>query len=171
MESLNALYVIAAVVAVVSAGLAVSRRHPVHALLYLALSALAVGLVLCLLGAPLAGAFEVVVFAGAILVLFVMVVMMQNLGRETVEQETAWLPPGAWRLPLLLAAVLLGEFAWLLFFPGDEAGLGWAISPWMVNDMLFGPYLLGVELASMLLLTGILAAMALTRPPAAEDPR
>ncbi len=164
---MNALYVTAAVVAVLSAGMAISRRHAVHALLYLTLTALALGLVAYMIGAPLAGAVEILVFAGAILVLFVMVVMTQNLGRESVEQEAAWMPPGAWRGPLLLTLVLLGEFVWLLFFSTDETTIGVTVSPWQVNELLFGPYLIGVELASMLLLAGILAAMALTRkaPP------
>ena len=166
---MNALYVTAAVVAVISAGLAVSRRHPVHALLYLTLTALALGMVAYMIGAPLAGAVEILVFAGAILVLFVMVVLTHRLGRETVEQETSWLPPGIWRGPLLLTAVLLGEFVWFLFFAGEETTIGSTVSPWQVSEMLFGPYLAGVELASMMLLAGILAAMALTRPgPSAE---
>ncbi|WP_455565496.1 NADH-quinone oxidoreductase subunit J [Modicisalibacter luteus] len=68
--------------------------NPVHALLYLIVSLIAVAMVFFSLGAPFAGALEIIVYAGAIMVLFVFVVMMLNLGEAAVEQEKAWLSPG-----------------------------------------------------------------------------
>ncbi|MCQ4051976.1 hypothetical protein FK514_28760, partial [Klebsiella pneumoniae] len=59
------------------------------------------------LGAYFAGALEIIVYAGAIMVLFVFVVMMLNLGGTEIEQERKWLQPGIWIGPAILSAVLL----------------------------------------------------------------
>ena len=61
----------------------------VHALLYLIISLLAVAMMFFCLGAPFAGVLEIIVYAGAIMVLFVFVVMMLNLGEETSAAGTA----------------------------------------------------------------------------------
>ena len=65
--------------------------QPVHALLYLITSLLALSAVFFALGAYFAGALEIIVYAGAIMVLFVFVVMMLNLGRAVVDRERKWL--------------------------------------------------------------------------------
>ena len=96
-------------VAVASTLGVITSKNPVHALLYLIISLLAVSMVFFSLGAPFAGALEIIVYAGAIMVLFVFVVMMLNLGPASVEQERTWLTPGIWIGPALLSAVLLGQ--------------------------------------------------------------
>ena len=65
------------------------QQNAVHALLYLIVSLLAVAVVFLALGAPFVAALEVIIYAGAIMVLFVFVMMMLNLGPRTVEQERA----------------------------------------------------------------------------------
>ena len=77
---MNVLFYISAVVAILATLMAISRAHPVHALLYLIVSLLAVALVFFTLGAPFVAALEVITYAGAIMVLFLFVVMMLNLG-------------------------------------------------------------------------------------------
>jgi len=67
-------------VAVLATFRVITNTNPVHALLYLIISLLAVSMVFFALGAPFAGALEIIVYAGAIMVLFVFVVMMLNLG-------------------------------------------------------------------------------------------
>jgi NADH-quinone oxidoreductase subunit J len=130
----------------------------VHALLYLIVSLLAVAVVFYVLGAPFVAALEVIVYAGAIMVLFLFVVMMLNLGKHSVEIERQWLTPGIWIGPVLLASVLLIEVIYLLM-RGAPAALGTgAVEPKAVGIALFGPYLIGVELASMLLLAGLIGA-------------
>ncbi|HNC68856.1 MAG TPA: NADH-quinone oxidoreductase subunit J, partial [Pseudomonadales bacterium] len=86
----EAFYICALVALLATLGV-VTNARPVHALLYLVVSLLAVAGVFFALGAPFAGALEVIVYAGAIMVLFVFVVMMLNLGSETIAQERAWL--------------------------------------------------------------------------------
>jgi NADH-quinone oxidoreductase subunit J len=96
---MSCVFYISAVVAVAATLLVVTRTHTVHALLYLVVSLLAAAMVFFTLGAPLAAALEVIVYAGAILVLFVFIIMMLNLGRHAVERERAWLAPSAWAGP------------------------------------------------------------------------
>ena len=150
-------FYIASGVAVLSTILMLTRLNIVHALLYLIVSLLGVAVVFYVLGAPFVAALEVIVYAGAIMVLFVFVVMMLNLGKHSAEIERQWLTPGIWRGPVLLASVLFIEVAYLLRGVTVATGTG-AVDPKAVGTALFGPYLIGVELASMLLLAGLVGA-------------
>src|SRR5271157_3694761 len=87
------IFYIAGAVAVISTILMLTRLNLVHALLYLIVSLLAVAVDFFVLGAPFAAALEAIVYAGAIMVLFLFVVMMLNVGRDT-ETERQWLTPG-----------------------------------------------------------------------------
>jgi NADH-quinone oxidoreductase subunit J len=150
-------FYIAGAVAVISTVLMLTRLQIVHALLYLIVSLLGVAVVFYLLGAPFVAALEIIVYAGAIMVLFVFVVMMLNLGVLAAELEKRWLSPGIWVGPVLLAGVLIIEVLYLV--RGDSASLGAAaVEPKQVGIALFGPYMIGVELASMLLLAGVVGA-------------
>jgi NADH-quinone oxidoreductase subunit J len=156
------LFYIAAAVALVSTVLVVTRSNAAHALIYLIVSLLAVAVIFFLLGAPFAAALEVVIYAGAIMVLFVFVVMMLNLGQRGVPAERAWLTPRHWVGPGLLSLVLLLELTYVLF-SGTAYTSGVAIGPREVGIALFGPYLLAVELASVLLLAALVGAYHLGR--------
>ena len=103
---MNVFFYIAASVATVSTIMAISGRNAIHSLLYLILSLLAVSVVFYLLNAPFIAALEVIIYAGAIMVLFIFVTMMLNIGIER-ETEKKWLKPRMWILPSLLAAILL----------------------------------------------------------------
>jgi NADH-quinone oxidoreductase subunit J len=150
-------FYIAGSVAVMSTLLMLTRLNVVHALLYLIVSLLAVAVVFYVIGAPFVAALEVIIYAGAIMVLFVFVVMMLNLGKHAVEMEKHWLTPGIWRGPVLLAGILTVEVAYLV--RGGVAAVGSAVvEPKQVGIALFGPYVIGVELASMLLLAGLVGA-------------
>src|SRR5271168_1466280 len=141
-------FYIAGGVAVVSTALMLTRLNVVHALLYLIVSLLGVAVVFYVLGAPFVAALEVIVYAGAIMVLFVFVVMMLNLGQAAVEQERRWLRPRVWAGPALLCAVLMVELWRVLWPAGASRPLADAtIDATRVGVALFGPYLLAVELA------------------------
>jgi NADH-quinone oxidoreductase subunit J len=162
----------AGAVALGASVLAISRRSPVHGLLWLILSLLAVAVLFFMLGAPFAAALEVVLYAGAIMVLFLFVVMMLNLGRETDEAEAAWLPVGAWMLPGVLALGLGACVIAVTWSGGVQNTSGEMIGPQAVGAALYGPYVIGVELASMLLLAGLVAAYHLghrTKRPKGEE--
>lgn len=155
-------FFIAAAVAVVATLRAITHFHVVHALLYLIVSFMAVAVVLYLLGAPFIAALEVIVYAGAIMVLFVFVVMMLNQGAREVEQERRWVPRGMWVGPGLLSALLLAEVIYLLW-NGGPSGNHAEVGPREVGLALYGPYFLAVELGSLLLLPGIIGAYHLGR--------
>ncbi len=161
---MNLLFYISALVAVFSTFMVVTRTNAVHALLYLIVSLLAVALIFFSLGAPFVAALEVIIYAGAIMVLFVFVIMMLNLGKQAARLESQWLSPGIWTGPSVLAAILAVELLYML--TADRARLSAAglVGPEQVGIALFGPYVLGAELASMLLLAGLIGAYHLGRP-------
>lgn len=159
---MNVVFYVAAVVAILATVRVITSLNPVHALLYLIVSLLSVAVVFYTLGAPFIAALEVIIYAGAIMVLFVFVVMMLNLGAKTVETERTWLRPGMWTGPCVLSAVLIAEVAYLLFKVGPAAQGGPMVEPKPVALALFGPYLIGVELASMLLLGALVGAYHLS---------
>lgn len=160
---MSAAFYLPAAIAVLSTALAISRTNAVHALLYLIVSLLSVALIFFIIGAPFVAALEVIIYAGAIMVLFVFVVMLLNLGEQAVEQERRWLSPGMWVLPSLLALVLLAELIYLLAGGNFQAAEIRDVGPKDVGIALFGPYVLAVELASMLLLAGLVGAYHLGR--------
>lgn len=155
---MEVVFYIAAVVAILATVLTITRLNPVHALLYLVVSLLAVAVVFYILGAPFIAALEVIIYAGAIMVLFIFVVMMLNLGKKTISAERKWLTPGIWVGPAILAAVLVAEIVFLLLrSPGAQLA-GKTVSPRQVAISLYQPYLIGVELASFLLMAGLVGA-------------
>ncbi|HEY7393141.1 MAG TPA: NADH-quinone oxidoreductase subunit J [Bryobacteraceae bacterium] len=152
------LFYIAGAVAVAATALMLVQLNAVHALLYLIVSLLALAVVFYTLGAPFAAVLEVIVYAGAIMVLFIFIIMLLNLGRDAVRTEKQWLPRGAWIGPLILAFVLAGEFVYLIDRGAGASRVPTEIGPVAVGVSLFSTYLLGVELASMLLLGALVAA-------------
>jgi NADH-quinone oxidoreductase subunit J len=157
------LFYITSAVAVFATVMMITRFNAVHSLLYLILSLLAVGVLFFLLGAHFAAVLEVIIYAGAIMVLFVFVIMMLNQGQKTLEQERIWLQPGIWVTPLLLASILFVEMVVIVSY-GDRPETGNVVDAKQVGIALYGPYLLAVELASMLLLAGLVGAYHLGRP-------
>ena len=162
-------FYISAVIAAVSTVLVVTRTHAVHALLYLIVSLLAVAVVFYTLGAHFAASLEAITYAGAIMVLFVFVVMMLNLGEEVRSREKRWLRPSTWFGPSALALVLLGEVLYVLDNSPVTAPIGHEIPSGSTGKLLFGPYMLAVELGGLLLLAALVAAYHLGRREARED--
>jgi NADH-quinone oxidoreductase subunit J len=158
---MNVTFYVAAVVAVLSTGFVISRANGVHALLYLIVSLLAVALVFYTLGAAFAAALEVIIYAGAIMVLFVFVVMMINLGEAAAAREVLWMAPGIWTGPAILSGILALQLGYVLAVQVAGGTNLVPVSPRETGIALFGPYLLCVELASMLLLAALVAAYRL----------
>jgi len=92
----------------------------------------------------------------------VFVIMILNLGRSGERQEHEWLNPAMWLVPAILCLVLFLEMAWLLSGGTHELS-GTVVTPKEVGIRLFGPYVLAVEIASMLLLSGLVGAYHLGR--------
>ena len=107
-------FYIAGAVAIISTVLTITRLNAVHALLYLMVSLLAVAVAFYTMGAPLVAALEVIIYAGAIMVLFVFVVMMLNLGKRAVESERRLMQGKIWVGPSVLSALLIVEVVYLI---------------------------------------------------------
>lgn len=154
---MNIIFFIAAAIAVISSIMAISNRNAIHALLYLIISLLSISVVFYILGAPLIAALEVIVYAGAIMVLFIFVVMMLNIGLQE-ETEKQWLTPKMWILPSVLAAILFVILIYSLNILKSEKTSPEIIGPKEVGIKLFTTYLIAVEIAAILLLAGIVGA-------------
>jgi len=154
-------FYLAGAIAIASTSLAITRLNAVHALLYLVVSFLSVALILLLLGAPFAAAFEVIIYAGAIMVLFAFVVMMLGPAQKAASEERRWLALRAWLGPALLAAVLVAELIYVVHAAPGQATQVIGITPHQIAVFLLGPYILGVELVSLVLLLGLVGAFHL----------
>ncbi|WP_295800447.1 NADH-quinone oxidoreductase subunit J [uncultured Microbulbifer sp.] len=167
----NSAFYLTATIAIAATTLVICSRNAVHALLWLIVSLLATAVIFFQLGAPLAAALEVIVYAGAILVLMVFVIMLLNQGQAAVTRESEWLRGQNWLGPTLLTAILLLQMLYLLWSgTGNEDLAGAAVarsdtSPKAVGLAMFSEYLLAVELASLLLLAGLVGACHLARHP------
>jgi NADH-quinone oxidoreductase subunit J len=156
-------FYISGAVAVISTLLAITRLNVVHSLLYMVTSLLAGSVLFFVIGAPYVAALQAIVYAGAIMVLFVFVIMMLNQGPQASQTEKLWLSPGAWVGPAILVVVLLFQMGGVLrndvsWLPGNRV-----IEATDVSLALFGPYILVIELASMLLMAGLISAYHLGR--------
>jgi NADH-quinone oxidoreductase subunit J len=154
-----------AAVAIWSAACMLLSRNAVYSALFLVLNFLTVAVFFLLLRAAFIALMQVTVYAGAIMVLFLFVIML--LGAERVE-TTPSLP---WQAPVAvaLAVVLFGLMA-LALLQGGTAGaaapLGEAFgSPEAVGQILFSRYILPFEITSVLLLVAMVGAIVLTRRP------
>jgi len=158
----NTIFYIAATIAILSTLLAITGRNAIHALLFLIVSLLSISIIFYVLGAPFIAALEVIVYAGAIMVLFIFVIMMLNMGMEK-EMEKKWLYPRMWILPSVMAMILFADFVYMLQVIGHQESGVEIILPKQVGISLFTTYMIGVEIAAMLLLAGIVGAYHLGR--------
>lgn len=152
------LFFLFAGIAVVCGISLVVQKHPIASALSLVGVMGSLAVLYLLLGAEFIAAAQLIVYAGAIMVLFVFVVMMLNLGQAVVMQEKRWLSPAAWIVPGVMALLLAGEMVYLLTHGESQGTAHTLVDAKQVGIALFGPYLLVVELASLLLLAALVAA-------------
>lgn len=156
-------FYIAAAVAIVSTVMVVTQYNMIHALLYLVVSFLAISVVFFVLGAPFMAALEIIIYAGAIVVLIIFVIMMLNLNKEAAQQEKAWLTPSIWIGPSILSSILLLELVYILTVAKMPQMNYSPVEAKAVGMSLYGPYVLGVQLSGILLMAGIVGAYHLGR--------
>ena len=158
------LFYVAGFVTLASAILAITRTNASHALIYMVVALLAIAVIFFLLGSPFAAALQIVVYAGAIVVLFLFVVMMLNLGKSSVDRERALLTRGIWTVPSLLALVLFAVVLFALVSGDHDTDVQVRmIEPKEVGIALYTKYVLAVELAGVLLLAALVGAYHLGR--------
>ncbi|MBL4940440.1 MAG: NADH-quinone oxidoreductase subunit J [Colwellia sp.] len=170
LDPLQLMFYFSAALAIVASLKVITGKNTVHALLYLVVSLLAVAVCFYLMGAPFAAGLEVIVYAGAILVLFVFAIMMFGLGRDETINTSQSHPfqlsnISLWLGPSLIAILLLAQ----LIFAIDNSAVqekltSNIIEAKQVGILLYGPYLLAVEIASFLLLAGLVAGYHLAKP-------
>jgi NADH-quinone oxidoreductase subunit J len=163
-----AFYLLAAVILGATL-MAVTRRHLVHAVLYLIVSFFGSALLFYLFGAPLLAALEVIIYAGAVMILFLFIVMMLRVGADAGP-----LFPPRQILPAIAMAAIYLAVASLLAV--RDTGTGGVLQTALADPRAFGDYLfrnawLAVEIVSLLLLVALVGALVLGgRTPAADTP-
>lgn len=150
--------------AVASAVVVVVHRNPVYSLMSMVATLFSLAVLFVLLGAPFVGALQVLVYAGAILVLFLFVIMLLNLQRE---DDPASDQPGQ-RWAAVLGTGLFGGMLVTLFWRAYQATETGPLSERLVSlhalaSRLFGEYLLPFEMVGLLLLVAVTAASVLAR--------
>ncbi len=158
-----------AAAAVLSAFLCITRRSPVASALWLVNTLFALAAIFVLLDAHFIGALQVLVYAGAIMVLFLFVIMLLNLRGQTTDM-LGW----AGRLVMLALGLLLVVELWVLtrIAPDEELRLpSQAIIEMteeqgavrVISEPLFRDFLLPFEITSVLLLAAIVGAVVLAK--------
>ncbi|HTQ87735.1 MAG TPA: NADH-quinone oxidoreductase subunit J [Candidatus Solibacter sp.] len=156
------LFLILAVTAVAGGVNLIVQEHPIHSSLSLIVVMVALAGIYLLLGAELLAAVQIIVYAGAIMVLFVFIIMLLNAGKEertTISRAATW-------LGVPLAVVLTAVLGWriALVQPGPMApGAGVAGATQLLSHMLFTSYVFPFELTSILILIAILGAVVLAK--------
>jgi NADH-quinone oxidoreductase subunit J len=151
-------YVLAALI-IVSTGLAITRRNLVHAVVYLVVSFFGTAMLFYLLGAPLLAALEVIIYAGAIMVLFLFIIMMLKV--EAFEERFfpihQWIPAVGMCLLFIAAGTLM-----ITGDPDIRIPLTAAVAePVFFGHYLFRKHWLAIEIVSLLLLIALVAVLYL----------
>ena len=163
MESI--LFYILSAVALVATGFCITRRNPVHAVIYLVNGFFALALLFYMLGAPLVAAWEVIIYAGAIMVLFLFIIMMLELAPAQEMEGPGWRRWG----PVVMLATVLVTCTLLLVVsdPGSSGGVPrYYASPRVFGYALFKQYALAVEIVSFQLLFAAVGAYYVGRTDA-----
>lgn len=161
---LIAFYILAGFATVAALGVIVSR-NPVHSVLFLILAFLASAGLLVLIGAEFLAMLLIVVYVGAVAVLFLFVVMMLDVDFVELKQGTL----GYWPLGLIAGGLMFGEIALVTFARGTivEIGLfdpspGAETNAEAIGAVMYSDYLLLFQLAGIVLLLAMIGAIVLT---------
>jgi NADH-quinone oxidoreductase subunit J len=163
------LFYVFAAVAVVASLLVIAQRNPIYSVLLLIASFGALSGLYVLLDAPFVAVTQIIVYAGAIMVLFLFVVMLLNAPHEETERDERVHPlrrPGPMRFGAALAGALVLELVWALTRGGGETGSFPAASVSSVRSIgisLFTDYAFPFEVTSVLILVAMVGAVVLAR--------
>lgn len=159
------LFFVLALIAVAAAVGLVTARNPVHSALFLLLNFASLAVMYILLNAQFLAAAQIIVYAGAIVVLFLFVIMLMGWRvSDTIAPARAWTRGLAVGLGVLLLAALVFALFTPLASPASTGALDGG-STKAIGRELFTSYLLPFELTSVLLLVGIVGAIVLTTKP------
>ncbi|MFO7555506.1 MAG: NADH-quinone oxidoreductase subunit J [Desulfobacterales bacterium] len=159
MTLYSIIFYILAVLILVSTGFAITRRNLVHAVVYLILSFFGTAMLFYLLGAPFLAALEVIIYAGAIMVLFLFIIMMIKVGafEEQFFPIRQWIPAVGMCLVFIAAGTLM-----IMGDPDIRIPLKAAVAePVIFGHYLFRRHWLAIEIVSLLLLIAVVAVLYL----------
>jgi len=165
---MNALaFWVFAAATVVASLLVIGQRNPMYSVLLLIVSFMALSGLYVLLGAPFVAAIQIIIYAGAIMVLFLFVVMLLNLPTETPPEGRSRLlgNAGPRHFGAVLSFALIVELAWALRrvqaspMPAGE----WETSVNRIGLVLFRDYAFAFEATSVLILVAMVGAIVLAR--------
>ena len=150
--------------AIAASLMVIAQRNPIYSVLLLIASFGALSGLYVLLDAPFVAVVQIIVYAGAIMVLFLFVIMLLGAERTGRTASAWWLQP----LALGLGLVLLLEALYIVFsqqgaFPSGGTPSAAFGSPANIGEVLFSQYLLPFEVTSILLLTAMIGAIVLSR--------
>jgi NADH-quinone oxidoreductase subunit J len=163
------LFYFFASIAVVASLLVIAQRNPVYSVLLLIASFGALSGLYILLEAPFVAVIQIIVYAGAIMVLFLFVVMLLNAPHEDTEFDERTHPllrPGPMKFGALLAMAFTVELIWALTTAGGESGRfpGGAVSSVAeLGRILFTDYAFAFEVTSILILVAMVGAVLMAR--------
>ncbi|MDX1777492.1 MAG: NADH-quinone oxidoreductase subunit J [Thermodesulfobacteriota bacterium] len=166
MEAL--LFYTFATIMVISSLMVILRKNPIHSALFLIVTFFCLGGVFLLLNAQFIAAIQVIVYAGAIMVLFLFVIMLLNVEREVASPSGhGWQKFWAFVLSVVIGVSLISVMRATVF-----TGKQGAFTPEVVNEvgnsevigrLLFTDFLLPFEITSILLLAAIIGAVILSK--------
>jgi NADH-quinone oxidoreductase subunit J len=159
-------YLLAAVI-LVTTGLAITRRNLVHVVVYLVFSFFGSAMMFYLFGAPLLAVLEVIIYAGAIMILFLFIIMMVKVeaSEEPLFPIQQWLP-----IVLIGVVYLIIGAGIVSSAPGSQVTLEIALAkPKAFGEYLFQRHWLVIEIVSLLLLIALVGALYLGRKKPEEN--
>jgi NADH-quinone oxidoreductase subunit J len=167
----TAVFLLFAFLAVAASVVVVTHKNPVYATMALVLTLFAVAVLFVLLGAPFLAALQILIYAGAIVVLFLFVLMLLNVTREEEAPQTGQ-PIQRWAaiLGAALFVGMLGMLLWRTYRGASQAPLSeQLVSLKALASELFTEYLLPFEIVGLLLLVAVIAATVVARRPVDAD--
>ncbi len=159
-------YVLAAII-LITTGLAITRRNLVHVVVYLVFSFFGSAMMFYLFGAPLLAVLEVIIYAGAIMILFLFIIMMVKVeaSEEPLFPIQQWLP-----IVLIGVVYLIIGAGIVSSAPGSQVTLEIALAkPKAFGEYLFQRHWLVIEIVSLLLLIALVGALYLGHKKSEED--
>ena len=175
------LFYVFAAWAVAASLLVIGQRNPMHSVMLLIASFGALAGFYILLNAPFVAVIQIIIYAGAILVLFLFVVMLLNAPRESVPEDATHPVHihGPRRAGAVLAAVLAVELCWAVWaafslglipdFARGPVVIEEVSSVRRIGQVLFTDYAFAFEVTSLLIIVAMIGAVVLAKRPAGTD--
>lgn len=162
------LFFLFAILAIASAIMMIVHRNPIYCALFLIVTLFALAGLYALLNAPFIAAVHIIVYAGAIMVLFLFVIMLLNLKSDIAKERPGWLLQF---LGIFIAGVFFVELAFFVHSGSTNLSAAASVveagnqigSTKVIGKLLFTEYLLPFEIASVLLLAAIIGSVILAK--------